>query len=236
MLIQKNLKWIFIIVVLLFNQCKTTEVPEDHKRGIVANDLTAHYIPYTNLQGDFIVKGFISGTPFTYNGKITVENKENPHSYKLYMVVRDLIFLSPLVSININNDRLTWKDHLKNQEKSYEYLNSSILFFSNQQLPAEILIPLLTGNLPDEMLKRGKSSQSKTTIKYSKNNYDVVGFFSDSTLNTLICNPSEDFHQVVYKASGNLKNNLSRYFPESIKIIFDSNEYIEIIYKKIELK
>jgi hypothetical protein len=244
MLFKKYAKCLlYISFIFLLSECKSGEVHESKKigketdkSGIISNNLSHNYSIYNKLDGDFIVKGKVSGNAFAYSGIISVENTKDPISYKLTLVIRDAIFLSPLLSINIINDELKWKDHLNNRENVYTYSNSSILFLFDQKLPTDILIPLITGNLPVEMLKSEKPVSGKSSITYLKYNYEIVGFFNDSILNTLVCNPGEDFHQIVYKMSGKMKNNLSRYFPENIKILFDKNDFIEINYIKIDIK
>lgn len=237
MLFNRNFRTLLCLIALM-GSCKSAEIAghkEISSQDASLENIRKIYSPYESLKGDFILKGQVSGNAFTYNGKINLEKIDNSKKIKMTMVVRDMIFLSPIISIMINNDELKWIDHFNNQEKKYDYGKSSILFFSDQKVPADILISMLTGNLPGDMLEYGKSNAKNSSIKYSNDAYEVVGFFSDSKLNTLICNPSEDYNQVVYKITGTLKNTKSRYFPETIKIILGNNNFIEITYNKIAL-
>ena len=231
---------VFFFLPLFFGgSCKSSENQKktnSNANVIAIDNLRQNYPPYQYLRGDFIIKGNMSGTVFTYGGIITSQQNANPGDFKFSMIVRDMIFLSPLVSIEINNDNLKWFDHLNKKVKNESYTDSSILFFSNQQIPATILVALLTGNLPEKILLEGKLARDGSSLKYSSSEFEAVGFFTDSILTTLIYNPREDYHQVVYKISGSIKNNKSRYFPENIKIMFNDNEFIDITFKKVELK
>jgi len=237
-------KNIFSIASIIFAaavlpHCRSGEIKKDARKNvddktvITSQNLQQTYAAYESLKGDFTVQGNISGKAFTYNGIISLVNKAGK-DFTLSMVIRDMIFFSPLITIEIRGEKLNWKDHLNNREKTYEYSQSSILFFSNQNLPAQLLIPLVTGNLPEGMLERLKTAQGKKTLQYSLPQCQVVGFFEDSKLHTLVCNP-EDTYQSIYKLSGSVENSMARHFPRNIKIIFADNEYVEIIYNKIQI-
>ena len=227
----------FLIVCFCLDSCTANVIREKQtntSEHTSLQEIKKLYPVYSSLDAEVLIKGRAEKNVFSYNGKISIEQGGNPASYKFQLVVRDLVFFSPLVTITINNDNLTWVDHLNNQSRNIKYINSSIIFFSRQQLASWVLIPLLTGNLPEVLIKNGKITDAG--LRYSSPEYEIIGNFQDSKLTTLIYNPAESYNQVIYTLSGSIKNSLSRHFPENIKIQLAEDDYIDIIYQKIILK
>ncbi|MDH4200260.1 MAG: hypothetical protein OEV66_07780 [Spirochaetia bacterium] len=229
-----------IIAVIVFalagwnSGCKSaqieSEVPTNNK------DIANTYSAYKQMQGDFVLSGRANGKTFSYNGKINVENGKAPQDLALFMIIRDMIFQSPLSSMQIKDGKLLFKDMVNHVDKEYAYKDSSFVFYSNQEIPMEVLIPLFSGNLPDGLVGRGKANVDKSIYHLKAREYELAGFFKNSKLTTLIYSPPENYYQIIFESSGHVQNAQNRYFPEKIKVSVGKDEYFEITFKKIDIK
>ena len=222
----------FLILPACAFMCKSSQIQETASKS----DIAGTYAPYEKLQGDFVISGKMTGKTFSYNGKINVENRTNPPDFSLFMIVRDMIFQSPLSSMQIKNSRILFNDIVNHIEKEYSYKESSFAFYSNQEIPMEVMIPLFAGNLPDGLLTRGKHNAEASMYRLSTKDYELVGFFKNSHLTTLIYNPPENYFQITFEISGVMQNAKNRYFPAKIKVSLAKDEYFEIEYKQINIQ
>lgn len=228
--------WGLFLAAVLVQSCKTGGGLE---KSEAARNIEENYRNFKSLQGSFILQGLVNGKAFNYAGKISLSKETQKRPFLLNIEIMDPVFLSPLVSIRIQNSQFAWFNHITQEEKKINYKHSNLDVGHDEPIPLDILIPLITGDLPGPLTRevpQAKNNTHKTkAYRIDSEHWDMTAYFTDFILSELKADSKRQREHLVFLLQGSLSNRLRRVFPRKIKLVFKNREYIEIIYTKVTL-
>ena len=139
-----------------------------------------NYPAYRSLRVGFTLKGKVDNQELYYEGEL------NASAAALKIRLTDAVFLSPLLTLEIGETRVTLRDHARNKTESIARADYQWVELFGRSFPVRFFEPLMRGYLPqdaaaaDTVLQR--TSGGDTLARVNNNAFEAALYFNEARL------------------------------------------------------
>ncbi len=193
---------------------------------LVLNSLRENYRPYQSLSATFSLKGKVAGGELAYTGNLT----STPE--KFYVLLKDLIFLSPFFSLTVTGTEVTQKDFLQDKTEIIPLNDYRWVQVLGKNFPFMFFLPMLQGYPPEEFFLTATEFRSEGensgSFRYKSAWFAAIATVKNGIVEKIQYRDETTGDITVFSFSGNAGKN-DRYFPARIVIQKpDASEFIDI--------
>lgn len=189
------------------------------------------YPAYKNLTVDFTLRGRVSGEELYYLGELeaTADN--------LKIKLKDAVFLSPLLTLDIGKVKVTLKDHARNKTDSIPRADYQWVELFGRSFPVRFFEPLMRGYLPGDA-SAAESAFARTTagevlVRSDNDSFEAAMYFSESRLKKIFYRDKLKGEILVFYLGSFFKK---RAYPQTLKIEHSrSNDFLTLEFKGLNV-
>lgn len=189
------------------------------------------YPVYKNLAVDFTLKGRVSGEELFYMGELeaTADN--------LRIKLKDAVFLSPLLTLDIGKAKVTLKDHARNKTDSIPRADYQWVELFGRSFPVRFFEPLMRGYLPEDA-SAADSAFARTTagevlVRSDNDSFEAAMYFGEARLKKIFYRDKMKGEILVFYLGSFFKN---RAYPQTLKIEHSrSNDFLTLEFKGLKV-
>ena len=143
-------------------------------------EATSQYSAYRSLKVNFTLKGKVNDEELYYEGELSASGDD------LRIHLKDAVFLSPLLTLDIGKERVKLKDHARNKTESVPRSEYQWVDLFGRAFPLRFFEPLMRGFLPGDATNKessfAKTSGGEILVKTSNDSYEAAMYFQGSSL------------------------------------------------------
>ncbi|MCS6972109.1 MAG: hypothetical protein N2Z22_05415 [Turneriella sp.] len=210
---------------------KETNTAELNKaeREKFAADLKSKYPPYHRLQVAFTLKGKVSDQELYYEGSLDAS------AQSLAIRLSDAIFLSPLLTLSMEEKEVKLKDHARNRTEVVPRAQYQWVELFGRAYPVRFFEPLLRGQIPNEILAPGvvlqRNPAGEIFARLDSEAYSAALFFREAVLWKIFYHNRISGEILVFELSNFFRQ---RSFPQRLRIEHtQSHDYLELNFRNL---
>jgi len=194
--------------------------------------IATQYPAYTKLSVAFTLKGKVSNEELYYEGELSANATD------LRIQLKDAVFLSPLLSLNIGNEKVTMRDIAHNKTESVARADYQWVELFGRTFPVRFFEPLMRGLLPADATA-AESSYEKTAagevlVRSDNSAFEAALYFKDARLQKIFYRGKVKGEIIVFYIGAPFKD---RTYPRAIKIeLARSNDYLALSFKGLRIQ
>gem|GEM_PF-1707268 len=177
------------------------------------NDTNARYPEYKSLKVSFTLKGRVNNEELYYEGELSAGGDD------LRIHLKDAVFLSPLLTLDIGKERVKLKDHARNKTETVPRAEYQWVDLFGRAFPLRFFEPLMRGFLPadatDTQSSFAKTSAGEVLVKAGNSSYEAAMYFQDAALKKIFYRDKVRGEILVFHLANFFKK---RAYPQVLKI------------------
>lgn len=191
----------------------------------------ARYPQYKSLKVDFTLKGKVNNEELYYEGELSASGDD------LRIHLKDAVFLSPLLTLDIGKDRVRLKDHARNKTETVPRSEYQWVDLFGRAFPLRFFEPLMRGFLPadatDTESSFAKTSAGEILVKTSNSSYEAAMYFQDASLKKIFYRDKVRGEILVFHLANFFKK---RTYPQVLKIEHSrTNDHLTLSFRSLRV-
>ncbi len=209
----------------------TTQDLGQKEREKFLAETSASYPPYRTLRVAFTLKGKVENQELYYEGELSA----TPSDLKIRLT--DAVFLSPLLTLEIGESRVTLKDHARSKTESIARTDYQWVELFGRSFPVRFFEPLMRGFLPGDISSKDTVFQNTaggdTLARVNNNSFEAALYFNEAKLRKIYYRDKLRGEILVFEMSTFFKN---RAYPLKLRIEHSrSNDYLLLEFKGLRV-
>lgn len=212
-------------------ESKTTQELGKIERQKFRLEASANYPTYRNLRVSFSLKGKVDNQELYYVGDL----EANPVGLKIKLT--DAIFLSPLMTLEIGQQKVTLKDHARNKTESIARADYQWVELFGRSFPVRFFEPLMRGYLPDDaflpqsMLERTAGGEILSRI--ADDSFEAALYFYEAKLHKIFYRDKMRGEILIFELANFFKE---RVYPRKLRIEHSrQNDFLQLDFKNLRV-
>lgn len=194
--------------------------------------LAVQYPAYTKLSVAFTLKGKVSNEELYYEGELSANATD------LRIQLKDAVFLSPLLSLNIGSEKVTMRDIAHNKTQSVARADYQWVELFGRMFPVRFFEPLMRGLLPADATAAGssyeKTAAGEVLVRSDNNAFEAALYFKDARLQKIFYRDKTQGEIIIFHIGAPFND---RAYPRAIKIeLARSNDYLALNFKALRIQ
>jgi len=194
-------------------------------------DVAAVYAPYKSLSVAFTLKGKVNNEELYYEGELS----STPANLKINL--KDAVFLSPLLTLDLGKDKVTLKDHARAKTETIARAEYQWVELFGRSFPVRFFEPLMRGYLPEDALSKdstfARTPAGEVLVRSDNNSFEAAMYFGDLKLKKIFYRDKLRGEILVFHLGAPFK---SRTYPQTLKIEHSrANDYLTLIFKGLRV-
>lgn len=194
-------------------------------------EATLNYAPYRSLRVAFTLKGKVDNQELYYEGELSA----TPTNLKIKLT--DAVFLSPLLTLEIGENKVTLKDHARNKTESIARADYQWVELFGRSFPVRFFEPLMRGFLPGDASAKDTTFQNTaggdTLARVNDGAFEAALYFNEAKLRKIFYRDKQRGEILVFEMSAFFKN---RTYPQKMRIEHSrSNDYLLLDFKGLRV-
>jgi hypothetical protein len=194
-------------------------------------DAAAFYGSYKTLSVSFTLKGKVNGEELYYEGELSSTDKS------LKINLKDAVFLSPLITLEIGKDRVTLKDHARNKTETIPRADYQWVELFGRSFPIRFFEPLMRGFLPEDALAEdstfAKTPAGEILVRSYNNSFEAAMYFAEARLKKIFYRDKVKGEILIFHLGTPFKN---RSYPQTLKIEHSRmNDYLALTFRGLRV-
>jgi hypothetical protein len=190
-----------------------------------------NYPAYRSLRVAFTLKGKVDNQELYYEGELSATESN------LKIRLTDAVFLSPLLTLDIGESKVTLKDHARNKTESIARSDYQWVELFGRSFPVRFFEPLMRGYLPPDAAAGGtvlqKTAGGDTLARVNTNAFEAALYFNEAKLRKIYYRDKLRGEILVFEMSAFFKN---RTYPQKMRIEHSrSNDYLELSFRGLRI-
>lgn len=195
------------------------------------SEAALNYPPYRSLRVGFMLKGKVDNQELYYEGEL------NASTAALKIRLTDAVFLSPLLTLEIGETRVTLKDHARNKTESIARADYQWVELFGRSFPVRFFEPLMRGFLPEDASAKNTTLQrtagGDTLARVNNNAFEAALYFNEAKLKKIFYRDKLRGEILVFELASFFKN---RTYPQKMRIEhLRSNDYLQLDFKGLRV-
>lgn len=189
------------------------------------------YPQYKNLTVDFTLKGRVSNEELYYTGELEATADH------LKIKLKDAVFLSPLLTLDIGKVKVTLKDHARNKTESIPRADYQWVELFGRSFPVRFFEPLMRGYLPEDA-SGAESAYARTSagdilVRSDNDSFEAAMYFNEARLKKIFYRDKLKGEILVFYLGNFFKK---RIYPQTLKIEHSrSNDFLTMEFKGLNV-
>lgn len=231
------------LAVLILQTCQTAANEKNPISEVSANALTKqelaafraevarNYPPYKKLKVQFTLKGKIDSQELFYEGEITATEKN------LQILLKDAVFLSPLMSVDFGADTVVVKDIARNKTERLGRKEYSWVVLFGRSFPVRFFEPMMRGFLPQDATAAEstyeRTSAGEVLVRSRTDDFEAALYFSGGVLTKLFYRDKTRGEIFVFNLASPFKE---RNYPRVLSIeLTRSTDFLKLNFKGLRV-
>ena len=190
-----------------------------------------NYPPYRTLRVAFTLKGKVDNQELYYEGELNA----TPTNLKIKLT--DAVFLSPLLTLEIGESKVTLKDHARNKIESIPRADYQWVELFGRSFPVRFFEPLMRGFLPEDTSAKDTILQNTaggdTLARVNNNAFEAALYFYEAKLRKIFYRDKLRGEILVFEMVSFFRN---RTYPQKMRIEHSrSNDYLQLDFKNLRV-
>lgn len=208
-----------------------TQKLDKNERQKFRSEATANYPAYRNLRVSFSLKGRVDNQELYYLGDI----EASPALLKIKLT--DAIFLSPLMTLEIGEQKVVLKDHARNKTESIARADYQWVELFGRSFPVRFFEPLMRGYLPDDAFS-AQSSLDRTASgeilsRFADDSFEAALYFNEEKLRKIFYRDKIRGEILIFEL-GNFF--AERAYPRKLRIEHSrGNDFLQLDFKNLRV-
>lgn len=208
-----------------------TQKLDKNERQKFRSEATANYPAYRNLRVSFSLKGRVDNQELYYLGDI----EASPALLKIKLT--DAIFLSPLMTLEIGEQKVVLKDHARNKTESIARADYQWVELFGRSFPVRFFEPLMRGYLPDDAFS-AQSSLDRTASgeilsRVADDSFEAALYFNEEKLRKIFYRNKVRGEILIFEL-GNFF--AERAYPRKLRIEHSrGNDFLQLDFKNLRV-
>lgn len=191
----------------------------------------ARYPQYKSLSVSFTLKGKVNNEELYYEGELSASGDD------LRIHLKDAVFLSPLLTLDVGKDRVRLKDHARNKTETVPRAEYQWVDLFGRAFPLRFFEPLMRGFLPADATDRessfAKTSAGEILVKSSNSSYEAAMYFQDAALKKIFYRDKLRGEILVFHMANFFKK---RNYPQVLKIEHSrTNDHLTLSFRGLRV-
>ncbi len=232
---------LFLVFSLLRGSCGETKKPiqananadeiSNKEAEAFRKDAAAIYAPYKTLSVSFTLKGKVSNEELYYEGDLSST------ATGLKIGMKDAVFLSPLLSLDIGKEKVTLKDIARNKTQTIPRAEYQWVELFGRTFPVRFFEPLMRGYLPEDALSPDSSfartPAGEVLVRSDNNSFEAAMYFTDLKLTKIFYRDKLRGEILIFHLAKPFKN---RQYPQTLKIEHSrANDFLTLNFKGLRV-
>lgn len=190
-----------------------------------------NYPAYRSLRVAFTLKGRVDNQELYYEGEL------NATPTDLRIRLTDAVFLSPLLTLEIGESKVTLKDHARNKTESIARADYQWVELFGRSFPVRFFEPLMRGFLPADA-SSAESTLQRTTggdtlARVTNSAFEAALYFTDAKLRKIYYRDKLRGEILVFELGTFFRN---RTYPQRMRIEHSrSNDFLQLDFKGLRV-
>lgn len=194
-------------------------------------DTQQRYQPYKSLKVNFTLKGKVSNEELYYEGELSAQGDD------LKLNLKDAVFLSPLLTLEIGKEKVKLKDHARNKTESVSRAEYQWVELFGRSFPVRFFEPLMRGYLPADATDKDSSyaltSAGEVLVRAATDSYESAMYFHDATLRKIFYRDKVRGEILVFYLGDSFKK---RAYPQTLKIEHSrTNDHLTLSFRGLRV-
>lgn len=192
---------------------------------------SGRYAQYKNLKVNFTLKGKVNNEELYYEGELSA----TPDNLKIHL--KDAVFLSPLITLDIGKERVRFKDHARNKTESVPRAEYQWVDLFGRAFPLRFFEPLMRGFLPADATDRestfAETSAGEVLVRANNDSYEAAMYFKETALRKIFYRDKVRGEILVFYLGDFFKK---RTYPQNLKIEHSqTNDHIALTFRALRV-
>lgn len=232
-----------VLLVLLTFRATCSGEKKPQGAGGTADELSAsdrqqflasaqkNYPAYKTLAVTFTLKGKVDNQELYYEGELT----STTSSVKIRLT--DAVFLSPLLTLEIGETKVTLKDHARNKTESISRQDYQWVELFGRSFPVRFFEPLMRGFIPPDAAAAdsvvARTGGGDVQVRTANNAFEAALYFNEAKLRKIFYRDKLKGEILVFELGKFFKN---RVYPQVLRIDHSrSNDYLLLNFKGLRV-
>jgi len=194
-------------------------------------EVTSFYAPYKSLSVGFTLKGKVSNEELFYEGDLSSS------AASLKLGLKDAVFLSPLITLDIGKEKVSLRDHARAKVESIPRSEYQWVELFGRTFPVRFFEPLMRGMLPEDAVAKdsvyARTGAGEVLVRSNNDSFEAAMYFSGTQLVKIFYRDKIRgeiliFHIGAFFKKGN--------YPQTLKIEHSrANDYLTLAFKGLRV-
>ena len=194
-------------------------------------EAAAFYGAYKSLGVAFTLKGKVNNEELYYEGELTSTETN------LKINLKDAVFLSPLITLDIGKEKVTLKDHARNKTQSIPRADYQWVELFGRTFPVRFFEPLMRGFLPEDASAKestfARTPAGEVLVRSDNNSFEAAMYFNENKLKKIFYRDKIKGEILIFHLANFFKN---RTYPQVLKIEHSrANDYLTLAFKGLRV-
>lgn len=229
---------VFILQTCATAAEKQSAISQESANALTKQELAAfrtevakNYPAYKRLKVQFTLKGKIDSQELFYEGEISATEKN------LQILLKDAVFLSPLLSVNFGADTVIVKDIARNKTQRLVREEYSWVELFGRSFPVRFFEPMMRGFLPQDATAAEstyeRTSAGEILVRSRTDNFEAALYFSGGVLTKLFYRDKTRGEILVFNLASPFKE---RNYPKTLSIeLTRSTDFLKLNFKGLRV-
>ncbi len=195
------------------------------------SETTARYAQYKSLSVSFTLKGKVNNEELYYEGELSAKGDD------LRIHLKDAVFLSPLLTLEIGKERVKLKDHARNKTETVPRADYQWVDLFGRAFPLRFFEPLMRGFLPADATDResayARTSAGEVMVRANNTSYEAAMYFQNAALQKIFYRDKLRGEILVFHMGNFFKK---RTYPQTLKIEHSrTNDYLTLAFRGLRV-
>lgn len=194
-------------------------------------ETASRYPQYKSLAVSFTLKGKVNNEELYYEGELSAKGDD------LRIHLKDAVFLSPLLTLDIGKERVKLKDHARNKTETMLRSEYQWVDLFGRAFPLRFFEPLMRGFLPADANDRessfAKTSAGEILVRANNPSYEAAMYFSNASLQKIFYRDKVRGEILVFYLGNFFKK---RAYPQTLKIEHSrTNDHLTLAFRGLRV-
>ena len=195
------------------------------------DETSARYPQYKTLAVSFTLKGKVNNEELYYEGELSAKGDD------LRIHLKDAVFLSPLLTLDIGKERVKLKDHARNKTETVPRSEYQWVDLFGRAFPLRFFEPLMRGFLPADATDRensfARTSAGEILVRTNNTSYEAAMYFQNAALQKIFYRDKLRGEILVFHMGNFFKK---RTYPQTLKIEHSrTNDYLTLSFRGLRV-
>lgn len=190
------------------------------------------YLAYSKLSVAFTLKGKIANEELYYEGELSSDDQ------LLKIKLKDAVFLSPLLTLEIGKSTVVLRNHAQNKVESIPRSQYQWVELFGRAFPVRFFEPLMRGYLPPDATDKeslfARTAAGDTLVRADNSSFEAALYFAEFKLKKIFYRDKETGDILIFQMLQLFK---ARNYPQVLRIEHSrTNDNLTLTFRDLKVK